>query len=97
MKVNDTKEISPVEASTPSRAAEGPTRADKVSLGKAKEVQEAVTEARARAGVDRAAAVEQVVNAVRNGQYQANARQIADRIMQAAELDAKLRAMLSKK
>lgn len=97
MKINDTKEIGKVEPSSAARPAESPARTDRVTVGKAREVQEAVVQARSQAGVDRAAAVEQIVNAVRSGQYQANARQIADRILQAAELDAKLRSMLSKK
>jgi hypothetical protein len=48
----------------------------------------------AKLGTGRAAMLAQVENAVRSGTYAPSASQLADRLLNAAEIDARLQALL---
>jgi flagellar biosynthesis anti-sigma factor FlgM len=66
---------------------------DKVSLDGTKQVQAVVQAVRANAGVDRNARLQEIESAIRQGTYQPDAGQLAEKIVQAAEVDAHLRAV----
>jgi anti-sigma28 factor (negative regulator of flagellin synthesis) len=68
-------------------------QADKVSLDGAKQVEAVVQAVQANLGVDRNARLQELENAIRQGGYQPDAGQLAEKIVQAAEVDARLRAM----
>ena len=93
MKINDSKEISALQ---PTRSAtESPAeRRDQVSLEHTHGIMEQISSARAAAGASRAARLQAVEAAVRSGQFKPDPRQIAQRILDAAELDARLQALL---
>jgi anti-sigma28 factor (negative regulator of flagellin synthesis) len=78
--------------STTGRTAIRP-QTDKVSVDGAKQVEAVVQAVQANAGVDRNSRLEELETAIRQGGYQPDAGQLADKIMQAAELDAHLRAI----
>jgi len=48
---------------------------------------------RANVGVDRNARLQEIENAIRQGVYQPDAGQLAEKIVQAAEVDAHLRVV----
>lgn len=96
MKINDTKEVSVMQVSTQARPAEEKPRSDKVSVGKSQELEQAIVNARIQAGADRASKVDSIIASVRNGSYQANPEEIAKKILQAVELDTKLRDIIEK-
>jgi anti-sigma28 factor (negative regulator of flagellin synthesis) len=68
-------------------------QADKVSLDGAKQVQAVVQAVQANFGADRNARLQDLENAIRQGVYQPDAGQLAEKIVQAAEVDAHLRAV----
>jgi anti-sigma28 factor (negative regulator of flagellin synthesis) len=68
-------------------------QADKVSLDGAKQVEAVVQAVRANVGVDRNARLQEIENAIRQGVYQPDAGQLAEKIVQAAEVDAHLRVV----
>jgi flagellar biosynthesis anti-sigma factor FlgM len=104
MKVNDTKEIKPLRevggketvARTAARreAAAGEERVS-VSDGAA-EFRVAVEEAKRSAGQSRTARLEALKTAIKQGHYRPDAQRIADQILEEAELNASLRALLMK-
>ena len=55
----------------------------------------AIQTARAAVDANRASRVEEVVNAVRSGQYYPSPQQIAQKLVSEAEVEAKLRAMMA--
>jgi anti-sigma28 factor (negative regulator of flagellin synthesis) len=65
-------------------------QADKVSLDGAKKVDAIVQAAQAAMGVDRSTRLQQLETAIRQGSYQPDAGQLAEKIVQAAEVDARL-------
>ena len=93
MKIRDLKEIGPLQAATKAAPHER-TREDRVSLERTREVQATIQSAKLSAGAGRTAQLEALENAVRSGTYRPSAEQIADRILAAAELDARLRSLL---
>src|SRR5664279_3511060 len=68
-------------------------QADKVSLDGAKQVEAVVQAVRANVGVDRGARLKALENAIRQGGYRPDAGQLAEKIVQAAEVDARLRTL----
>ena len=68
-------------------------QADKVSLDGVKQVQAVVQAVQANLGADRSARLQDLENAIRQGGYRPDAGQLAEKIVQAAEVDARLRAM----
>lgn len=101
MKVNETKSVTGVGAGPPvpevrpvSRDAAGPT--DKVSTDQAREVLRQVETARMSAGGARSARLRDIESAVRSGSYRPNPSRVAEEILAAAEIDARIRATLSR-
>jgi anti-sigma28 factor (negative regulator of flagellin synthesis) len=84
-------------ASAPAKAAGDRSairpQADKVSLDGAKQVEAVVQAVRANVGVDRNARLQELENAIRQGGYRPDAGQLAEKIVQAAEVDARLRTL----
>lgn len=64
--------------------------ADKVSLAEAKQVETTVLAVRTQVGVDRGARLQELKSAIRQGNYRPDARRLAEKIVQSAELDARL-------
>jgi negative regulator of flagellin synthesis FlgM len=95
MKVSDTNALGTV-AATPRQgkapAASDPT--DTVSSAAAERLARAVAVARQGSGVNRAERLQQLEAAIRSGTYQPDAGRIAEQILDAAVLDARLEAML---
>lgn len=95
MKVEGSKGVETVDrAPTPSESSTPRTKADKVSVPADTQLAAMVDSARMSQSVSRAAKLEQLEAAVKNGTYRANAQQIAEQLLSAAEVDAKLQAML---
>jgi anti-sigma28 factor (negative regulator of flagellin synthesis) len=97
MKIRESKEISSLEKAPatdkpiPSPRPEG----DKVSIEAARKVQDAIVSGRAHGAGGRTARLEQIETAVRGGNYRPDPSRLAEQILNAAEVDAKLRAMLN--
>lgn len=100
MKIDGPKGINQVDAIEPTPTVERSTQAkavaDKVSVDEASKLADQVQVARMRAGGARAARLSQIESAVRGGQYRPDPGQIAEQILNAAEIDAKLQAMLER-
>ena len=101
MKVKETNDIARVNEVTPrapvTKGAEVPPGTqDKVSLPASKEFKEAVDAAKRSAGATRSAEVAALEAAVKRGDYSINPRQIAQRILDAAEVNAQLTALLKR-
>jgi len=97
MKVSDQKtgQIVPLAAqrtaSPPEKAvAAGP--AEKVSVTKSAEVD--LTAAQSVAATGRTQRLQEVINAVKSGQYYPSPQQIANQLVSQAEIEAKLRSLL---
>lgn len=98
MKVTDQKagQIVPLaaqRAAAPAQkaeASEGPK--EKVSVSKGPELD--LASAQNVASSNRAQRVQEVINAVKNGQYYPSPQQIANQLVSQAEIEAKLRALL---
>jgi anti-sigma28 factor (negative regulator of flagellin synthesis) len=102
MKVNNDKTVTAVpgtggvSAAKPvEKNAQGAVPADRVSTTEAQVVRQ-VEVARSNATGARAARLRDIENAVRSGSYKPSASRVAEEILAAAELDAKLRALLTK-
>jgi anti-sigma28 factor (negative regulator of flagellin synthesis) len=96
MRVEDKSSLKGTDAA-PAKSAGDKTvvrpQADKVSLDGAKQVQAVVQAVQASMGVDRSARLQELETAIRQGGYQPNAGQLAEKIVQAAEVDARLSAI----
>lgn len=94
MRVED-KQSPKVTDAAPARAAVEKSavrpQEDKVSLDGAKQMEAVVQSAKGSVAVDRTARLQQLEVAIRQGGYRPNAGQLAEKIVQAAELDARLR------
>jgi len=66
------------------------TQADKVSLDGAKQVEAVVQAAQTSMGANRSARLQELESAIRQGDYKPDAGQLAEKIVQAAEVDARL-------
>ncbi|MBK7858988.1 MAG: flagellar biosynthesis anti-sigma factor FlgM [Archangiaceae bacterium] len=97
MKVTETKISSAVQAKA---GAETPVKAaapvEKVSVKQSEAVNATIAHVKSGLPADRTARIQEIATAVKKGQYQPNAQQIAERIMDQAELEARLRALLDK-
>jgi anti-sigma28 factor (negative regulator of flagellin synthesis) len=93
MRVENKQSVNGTEA-TPAKPATGRTvvrlQADKVSLDGAKQVEAVVQAVRTNLGVDRSARLQELEAAIRQGGYMPDAGQLAAKIVQAAEVDARL-------
>ena len=102
MKINESL---PVQVTAPTSRVNGD--ADSQNLEQAKPVQDkvSVTSSQERAAVDAARAavsssraqhVQEIIKAVKSGQYYPSPQQIAQRLVNEAEIEARVRAMMSK-
>lgn len=95
MKIHDTHSAAPLQATnttaTPARARE---EKDRVTLERTKALQADIDRAKVAAGSGRAAQLQALEAAIRNGTFKPNPSQLAEKLLQSAELDARLRALL---
>ena len=100
MKISDTQPPVPVATSTPAKpatqAAVAEFAGDKVSQTQSQQFAQVVAVAQQAQGVARSARLQDLTTAVRNGTYKPDPGQIADSILDDAEVDARLQAMLQK-
>jgi anti-sigma28 factor (negative regulator of flagellin synthesis) len=97
MKVRETKELQGIERVPPAAAEpQGHRALDKVTVENVRPAAELVTAARQHATATRSARLHELEGALRAGRYQPDAQRLADQILSAAEIDARLRAMLTK-
>ena len=97
MKVPDAALSAPPPATAPAREpAFTPAPIERVSNSSSQQVTATFAQVRAQLPADRAARVEQVTQAVSQGHYEPNPQRIAECIVEAAELDAKLSLLLRK-
>ncbi len=98
MKVNDLSSPSAVSSvaprSSPTPASEAPEASpqDKVSVRSLAD-DRAIAAAQAAAANGRFAKVQEVINAVKNGQYFPSPQQIAQQLVNEAEVDSRMRAI----
>ena len=96
MKVSEPKYVpvvSPAKSDAPVRAA---ARVERVSTAQSTQVATTLEAVKSNLPADRAARVRDIAQAVKKGQYQPDPQQIAEKIVDQAELEARLRAMLDK-
>jgi len=66
---------------------------DKVSIGEVRQVEAIVQTVRSSLGMNRAAKLQELETSIRQGTYQPDAGRLAEKIIQAAEVDARIRAI----
>src|SRR5215213_4226795 len=102
MKVDSPKEVKGVdrvagreEKGAPPATGTGPAPApaDRVTI-EGRQVAELLTNAKLRTASGRGARLEQLEVAIRSGSYQPDASQLAEKLLSAAEIDARLRALM---
>jgi anti-sigma28 factor (negative regulator of flagellin synthesis) len=100
MKIDGTKGVQNVDAVKEAPAIERATQtkavADRVSVDEAAKLADHVASVRQRAGGARAARLSQIEASVRGGHYRPDPGLIAEQILNAAEVDARLQAMLGR-
>jgi anti-sigma28 factor (negative regulator of flagellin synthesis) len=100
MKVEDKKPVSEVErVRTPSAqdgsAAKTPAPTDKVSVEQSRAAATVVDSARKHVEQSRPQRLKEIEAAVRSGSYRPDPGRVAEEILNAAEVDAKLRALFA--
>jgi anti-sigma28 factor (negative regulator of flagellin synthesis) len=97
MRVEDKQSVKSADSgppkSTTAGGVVGRVLTDKVSVEGVKQVQAVVQAVQASLGSDRVARLQELEAAIRQGRYQPDAGRLAERIVQAAEVDARLRAI----
>jgi anti-sigma28 factor (negative regulator of flagellin synthesis) len=99
MKVESPKDVKGVDRVTgrEEKAAPAPgnpkTPEDRVTI-EGRHVAEMLNQARTRAAGSRGARLEQLEAQIRSGAYQPDASQLAEKLLSAAEIDARLRALM---
>jgi len=101
MKVKDASELRGIEANRPAEPKQAPVKAssaktDKVSTEAKAQVEAAVHAAQQSLGSERAVRLEAIEAAVRQGAFKPDPGRIAQRILEDAELTAKLQALLKR-
>ena len=101
MKVKDASELRGIEVNRPAEPKKGPERAtsakaDKVSTGAKAQLDAAVDAARQAVGNDRSVKLESIEAAIRQGAFKPDPQRIAARILDDAELTAKLQALMKR-
>ena len=97
MMIKNTTSVGGVEpaASKPQTEAAAPRRqADRVSTANAEQAAALARAVQSDIGVSHSARLAQIEGAIRAGTYQPSASQLASRLVDAAEIDARLQAML---
>jgi anti-sigma28 factor (negative regulator of flagellin synthesis) len=98
MKISDTSQAVPIGPTAPVRSATvgaEPT-ADKVSADQGQQFAQTVAVAQQTQISSRTARLQQLTEAVRNGTYKPDAGRIAENILDDAEIDARMQAMLQR-
>lgn len=67
---------------------------DRVSVEEARKVDQLVQAVRSKAGATHSARLSQIEAAIRSGGYKPNPGMLADRLLEAAEIDARIAAMM---
>jgi len=96
MRVEDKQPTKGTDSAPPKAASERTLvrlQTDRVSLDGTKQVAAVVQAVQASMGVNRAARLQELETAIRQGGYQPDVGQLAEKIVQAAEVDARLRAI----
>jgi anti-sigma28 factor (negative regulator of flagellin synthesis) len=96
MRVDDKQATKAADSAPPKAGAERTVvrlQGDRVSLDNIKQVQAVVQAVQASMGADRASRLQELETSIRRGGYQPDAGRLAERIVQAAEVDARLRAI----
>jgi anti-sigma28 factor (negative regulator of flagellin synthesis) len=101
MRVQDKQSLEGAGAATAKPVAAKPVedqsvvrpQADKVSLPEAKHVASVVSAVRSNVGANRSVRLEELSRAIRQGTYQPDAGRLAEKIVQAAQVDARMSAM----
>lgn len=101
MKVKDASELRGIEANRPAEPKTAPARsssvtADKVSTEAKAQVDAAANAAREAAGNDRSVRLDAIEAAIRQGAFKPDPNRIAQRILDDAELTAKIQALLKR-
>lgn len=97
MKVNDIKEVRELPEAAPVKPTKPVSEAeDRVSTSASFELSQAVESARMELAGSRAVRVKELEAAVKQGLYRPDAKRLAEEILNAAELNARLRAMLKR-
>jgi negative regulator of flagellin synthesis FlgM len=102
MKVKDASELRGIEANRPPEPKKAEARSssartsDKVSTEAAAQVEAAANAARQAVGNDRSVRLEAIEAAIRQGAFKPDPNRIAQRILDDAELTAKIQALLKR-
>ncbi len=101
MKVKDASELRSVDANRPPEPKKAPARtssakSDKVSTEASAQVAAAASASRQQVDADRAVRLEEIKAAVSRGAFQPDPARIAQRILDDAELTAKIQALLKR-
>lgn len=95
MKIRDTNEVGRLGPTAPATEGARPQKSgDKVSTDAQQQVEQAVATAQLSSASARSAKLQALESAIAAGTYRPNPGQIADQILESAELTARLRAML---
>ena len=99
MKITDSKPVTKVERNPATDAAQSQqrveTRPDRITLGQTRTVAELAQTAKQAANEDRELRLKRLEAAVKDGSYKPSASKVAEEILGQAELDAKLRTLLT--
>jgi len=96
MRVEDKQSVKTADSSPPKAAAERAVvrmQTDRVSVDSSKQVEAVVQAVQTGMGATRANRLQELETAIRRGGYQPDVGKLAERIVQAAEVDARLRAI----
>jgi len=94
MKIRDTNEVGRVLPTAASEGVRPQPAGDKVSVSAQDEVDQAVARAQLSTASARSAKLQALEAAIASGSYKPNPGQIADQLLEAAELTARLRMLL---
>ncbi len=97
MKISDTNAVAQAGVQPRQTRPTGqPEPTDTVSNGDGEKIARSVAVARQTAGTNRGARLQELEAAISAGTYQPSAGRIAEQILDAAQIDARLQALLSK-
>ncbi len=94
MKIRDTNEVGRIGPTAATEGVRPQPSGDKVSVSAREGVDQAVAKAQLSSVMARSAKLQALEAAIAKGSYKPNPGQIADQLLEAAELTARLRAML---
>ncbi|HET6281117.1 MAG TPA: flagellar biosynthesis protein FlgM [Polyangia bacterium] len=95
MKITDTKPVGPVDRVTASDPAIANPPKDRVTVHESRAAQASAISARSGAAAGRASRLKDIEQQVRTGSFKPNPSRVAEEILQDAEIDAKLRMLIS--